>query len=801
MRKIKKLLGEVKKNLKPTLLTSYYAHFYYRSKICKNTYLFESRNGLDVAGNIFYLMKELCEGDYGKKIIYLSVCPQTRKRALSLISRYDLKNVHLIAQGSFKYYRLLARVKYIFTDTSLPRAYIKKDGQIFTNTWHGTPLKKMGKYNIPERHSMGNIQRSLLFSDYLIFPNDYMREKMLESYNIDTSFEGEILCEGYPRNSVLFEKENADKIKAELGFKDKKLFVYMPTWKAENMGKTMQKSLDKLRSILLEIDKQLSSDEILLLKLHPLVRANADVSGFEHIKAFPEQYEAYEVLSCCDALVTDYSSVFFDFACSRKKIVLFAPDEDEYDAERGFYFSLSELPFTKTKTPSQLVEALRDSALVDYSDFTKKFCTYDRPNAAKYILSHVIKGEDCCKVMRAEKSSKPRVLFYCGALLQNGLTASFKNLLSLIDLDDREYYFSFKQGAFAKHPERLNAIDNSLKLYGISSKITLTIFEALAFMLYYRFNVKGAFVNHYLKRAYRRDFKKHFSHFKMDYVIHFSGYDEYITALLSEFDAKKIIFVHSDMKKELATRGNQHRLTLEKAYRSYDKVAVVTPAMIEPTAQISGRIDNIVVVGNLFNAPLVKEKGNAPIEFQSETRSSINHPGGIEGVLAERGTKIIAVGRYSVEKQHNMLIDAFCKYNEKNPDSKLIIIGGAGKLYAKTVAYANSKPCSKNIVFIYSIQNPMPIIKKCDLFVLPSKYESLGLVLFEADALGLPSVCTQMDGPADIINKYGGTMVENSAEGILKGFELYDAGRVKPMNIDFEAYNKDTMEQYNNLFI
>ncbi|MEE1279955.1 MAG: CDP-glycerol glycerophosphotransferase family protein [Oscillospiraceae bacterium] len=800
MRKIKKLLREVKKNLKPTLLTSYYAHFYYRSKIRQKTVLLESRNGLDVAGNIFYLMQELCRGDYGIKKVYLSVCPQTRKRAQALLSRYDIKGVHLVAQGSLKYYKLLARVKYIFTDTSLPRAYIKKEGQIFTNTWHGTPLKKMGKYNIPERHSMGNIQRSLLFSDYLIFPNDYMREKMLESYNIDTSLSGEILCEGYPRNSVLFETENAEKLKTELGFSDKKLYVYMPTWKAENMGKTMQESLDRLRNTLLEIDKKLSDGEILLLKLHPLVRANADVSGFEHIKAFPEQYEAYEVLSACDALVTDYSSVFFDFACSRKKIVLFTPDEDEYDIQRGFYFPLSELPFIKTKTAQELVSALRDSGEYDYSEFVEKFCTYDRPNAAKYILSHIIKGEDCCKIMRAKKSEKERVLFYCGALLQNGLTASFKNLLGLIDLGEREYFFAFKQSAFAKHPERLDAVDGSLKLYSISSGITLTILEAFAFMLYYRFNIKGGFVKRYVNRAYKRDFKKHFSHLKMDHIVHFSGYDEYIIALLSEFDAKKTIFVHSDMKMELSTRGNQHRPTLESAYRNYDKVAVVTPAMIEPTASISGKKDNIVVVGNSFNAQLVKEKGDMPIEFQSETRNSIHHPGGIEGILSEKGTKIITVGRYSVEKQHNMLIDAFCEYNEKNPESFLILIGGAGKLYAKTVAYANSKPCSKNIAFIYSIQNPMPIIKRCDLFVLPSKYESLGLVLFEADALGVPSICTQMDGPADIINEFGGTMVENSAQGILNGFQAFENGKVKPMNIDFKAYNKEALEQYNNLF-
>lgn len=800
MGKLRKILGEIKKNFKPAILTSFYSFYYYHSKINDKEVLFESRNGLDVAGNIFYLMREFCSGGYVRKKVYLSVTPQAKAKAKALIERYNVKGVKLIEQGSFKYYRLLAKVKFIFTDTSLPRAYIKKEGQIFTNTWHGTPLKKMGKYNIPERHSMGNIQRNLLFSDYLLFPNDYMKEKMLESYNIETSFEGEILCEGYPRNSVFFDEDNSDKIRKEYGLSDKKVYVYMPTWKVENMGATMQSSLQKMRDNLFEIDELLDDDQIFFLKLHPLVRANADVSGFKHIREFPDNIEVYEMLSACDVLITDYSSVFFDFASSRKKIVLYTPDEDAYDADRGFYFPLSDLPFEKTKTATELVAALNSPKSYDDSEFINKFCTYDRKDASKYILSHIFLGEDSCKVEHCEKSTKERVMLYCGGLLQNGLTASFKNLLSLIDLDEKEYFFALKHSAFNNHPERLDVIPDKLKMYSISGPITTTLMEALCFMLYYRFDKTYKFVLKYVNRAYDREFQKKFSHLKMDHVIHFSGYDEYIIKLLQRFNAKKSIFVHSDMEKELQTRGNQHRPTLRYAYRKYDNVAVVTNAMAEPTAKISSKNDNITVVGNSFNWRLVKQKGEEKIEYQNETRTSIHHPGGIEGILGEKGTKFITVGRFSEEKQHNMLIDAFCQYNEKNPDSYLILIGGAGNLYNKTVAYANSKPCSKNIAFIYSIQNPMPIIKKCDLFILSSKYEAQPIVIFEADALGVPAICTDMKGPADILDRFGGRIVENSKEGILEGIEAFHKGEVKPMNIDFEAYNNEALSQFYNLF-
>jgi CDP-glycerol glycerophosphotransferase len=286
----------------------------------------------------------------------------------------------------------------------------------------------------------------------------------------------------------------------------------------------------------------------------------------------------------------------------------------------------------------------------------------------------------------------------------------------------------------------------------------------------------------------------------MDHVINFSGYDKYVITLLQQYDAKKTIFVHSDMEKEINFRGNQHRLTLVSAYRNYDNVAAVTEAMGKIAARISGRKDNVVVVNNSFNADAFIENSTKPIEYQKDSRSSVHHPGGIEGILSEKGTKFVAVGRYSPEKQHLMLIDAFAEYNEQNPDSYLIIIGGSGNLYGKTVAHANSKKCSQNIACLWSLANPMPIVKQSDLFVLCSKYEALGLVMLEADAVGVPVICTEMEGPKSLIEGNGGAMVENSKDGLVKGFCEFENGKVKPLSIDYAEYNKTAIKQFESLF-
>ena len=80
MKAVKRLLKDISSNFKSMLVTSYYCHHFYHSKIKKSTVLLESRNGLDIAGNIFYIMKELSSENYGSKKIYLSPSSQPANR-------------------------------------------------------------------------------------------------------------------------------------------------------------------------------------------------------------------------------------------------------------------------------------------------------------------------------------------------------------------------------------------------------------------------------------------------------------------------------------------------------------------------------------------------------------------------------------------------------------------------------------------------------------------------------------------------------------------------------------------------
>ena len=114
--------------------------------------------------------------------------------------------------------------------------------------------------------------------------------------------------------------------------------------------------------------------------------------------------------------------------------------------------------------------------------------------------------------------------------------------------------------------------------------------------------------------------------------------------------------------------------------------------------------------------------------------------------------------------------------------------------------YIKKLNCRYNVILIRNIDNPFPILKKCDLFILSSFYEALGLVLLEANTLGIPCFSTDVKGPSSFMKEVNGTLVENSEEGILKGMKMFLQGKIKKLNFDAEQYNKKVKKEYEEIF-
>lgn len=791
-KRIKKLIRVIKtcKN------NSYYVKHYEKDPLDEKLIMLESKNGGDLAGNIFHILRALSDSAYESYHVCLIVNKNKKNDLKKLVKDNQFRKIEFVTLQSKRYFQVIARAKYIFTDTSLERIYTKKSGQIITNTWHGTPLKKMGRHVKDRIYAMGNVQKNLLMADYLIYPNDFMRERMVDAYELQNLYQGTILCEGYPRNSVFFDKNIGNNIRKELGLEYKKVFIYMPTWRGLLTKKESDKLIFSISYFMKPLDEMMRDNQVLYIKLHPFVNKEIDVSGYKHIRLYPEQYDAYEFMNMCDGLITDYSSVFFDFANTRKKIILFAYDETEYIQQRGMYKNLRDFPFPIVKNSKELADEMMKPKEYDDSSFLKRYCTYDAPGAAERICQHVIMGQNVCREMKLQNNGKETVVMYSSTLAKNGLTASLINLFENIDLSKRNYYVSFMEDSLRKFPLRVQQIPEGVGFLPISSRPASTIAEKIALMLYERKNINNTFVKKHLDKMYKREAYKHYGCIHIDVAIQFAGYEKRLIRIFQELNAKRIIYVHNDMLEELRTKTNQHRLTLENAYRNYDVVAIVTKDLEESTRVLGGAQANIKVINNCHAYASVREKAVEEVHFDADTRANISE-NELKHILDSDIIKFITVGRFSYEKGHGMLMRAFEKFSKKYPNSCLIIIGGYGNLFNETLRYAEDS--LSKIIVIRSMSNPIAVMKKCDLFILSSYYEGLGLTLLEADTIGMPTISTNVQGPRGFVSEYGGTLVDVSENGIYHGMIDFMEGKVSAMNVDYAQYNKRAVEQFEKM--
>ncbi len=780
-----------------------YVKYYRTLEIDEKAILLESEHGKKLDGNVFYLVRYLATDEkYRDYKIYLSSMGRHMNKFKSFLEAHGIENVNIVMLASDEYMRLLASAKYLINDTSFGPYFLKKEGQVYLNTWHGTPLKTLGKSDASEHHKIGNIQSNFLKSDFLLYPNEYTRDIMIKDYMLENVARGQVLLSGYPRNEIFFDREASARVREELELSDKRVYVYMPTYRGSvGKGKTSKSSV-YLAYYLYEMDKMLREDEVLYVNLHPLATNSVNFSDFNKIKRFPQGYEVYEFLNAADVLVTDYSSVFFDFAVTGKKTVLFTFDEEDYLRDRGMYMDIAELPFPRVYGIDSLFEELRSGKNYDDSEFLRRFCAYECKNASEKLCDAVILGKEGeVTVEPIPDNGKENVLIYTGNLAGNGITVSIMSLLRTLDLKERNYILTFKTDAVAKNKAVLRSIPEGVNYYAVTGDANVSIRDRVIRKLFKQKNISATRYMKLCRDNVALSFDQYYGGARIDSVIQFNGYEAETLLLFSSFPKTKTVFVHNNMVEEALTKGNQRWDVLKYVYNTYDNVAVVTEDMIAPTLKISRRRDNIKVVKNSINYKSIIEKSEEDFTEDSFVKCSVDY-GTARAALESSAVKFINIGRFAPEKGQDTLIDAFVKFRERTPDSYLFIIGGysLSGVYEALEKKIAELGLQERVIMLYSMPNPYPVLKKCDYFVLSSLYEGFGLVLAEADILGLPVISTDIPGPKTFMQKHGGTLVECSEAGLLDGMIRLADGKIPVMGVDYEKYNDEVREQFGTLF-
>ena len=266
--------------------------------------------------------------------------------------------------------------------------YIKKPGQVYLNTWHGTPLKSLGRKIGYNPFECLNGQRNFLLCDYLIAPNAFTGEVFLQDYMVDGWVPGKLTPQGYPRNSIFFDEEAREKTRKAYDLEGVTSVFFMPTWRGVSGG---VEDVDQVSQIE-QLAKDLGESYRVYVKFHPAMKKQD--GDFRYCHNMPKDIEVYEFLNAMDILITDYSSVFFDFASTGKQIVLYQYDREEYYSTRGVYPEAAEdLPFPVAYTYEELLQAVSSAEQPDRTAFLEQFCTYDALSSAKEALQLLFSGE------------------------------------------------------------------------------------------------------------------------------------------------------------------------------------------------------------------------------------------------------------------------------------------------------------------------------------------------------------------------------------------------------------------------
>ena len=303
-----------------------------------------------------------------------------------------------LPRRSERWYDALGRARAYVGNAGAPYWFTKKTGQIHLQTWHGTPLKRIGEDRGPGDFQTWRHRRRIALQaagwDAMISPSPFCSEHFRSAFR----FDGRFLEVGYPRNDVLLDAERGPRLRADvrsrLGLSDAdRVVLYAPTWR-EYVGVRDPKPLYLDAEALVRA----VPDAVVLVRGHYNATHQADAfrgeSRIHDVTRYPDIADLY---LAADALVTDYSSVMFDFALTDKPQVLLVPDLDQYrDVERGFYFDLEEAaPGPMVTTTDEVAAALvADDAYADRRKaFRERFCPWDDGRASArtvdWLLSQV----------------------------------------------------------------------------------------------------------------------------------------------------------------------------------------------------------------------------------------------------------------------------------------------------------------------------------------------------------------------------------------------------------------------------
>ncbi|WP_026829178.1 CDP-glycerol glycerophosphotransferase family protein [Exiguobacterium artemiae] len=313
--------------------------------------------------------------------------------------------VQTVDRMTIRWIYLLATSRVWISNSRLPSWLFKRKGTIYLQTWHGTPLKKLAldmddvqMANTTTERYKRDFAREASKWDVLISPNAYSSRIFRRAFD----FSGEMLEIGYPRNDVFYQTERHPEILERVYSRyqidrTKKIILYAPTWR-DNEYVVQGSYSFKLPFSLEQFEKRFGAEYTLLIRMHYLVADQVDTTAYPSIHNASGYPDISDLYIAADAMITDYSSVMFDYAHLKRPMIFYTYDLEHYrDQLRGFYFDFEqEAPGPLVLQQSRLFEEI--DRLHEWSDrygpafaaFEKKFCQWDDGTASLKAYQRIL---------------------------------------------------------------------------------------------------------------------------------------------------------------------------------------------------------------------------------------------------------------------------------------------------------------------------------------------------------------------------------------------------------------------------
>ncbi|MGA3436429.1 CDP-glycerol glycerophosphotransferase family protein [Lactiplantibacillus plantarum] len=361
------------------------------------TIIFESFGGRQVSDSplaIYELFKKLYPGFRYIWSVEREAVPYCKANGIPYVVR-----------RTARWARTLEKAQYWISNARFP-AWVRKPKYVtYIQTWHGTPLKKLGldieNVAMPGTNTAAyhrNFVSEANRWDALVSPNDYSTQIFRSAFG----FKNQILKVGYPRNDELINSspEDVTALKQQLGIPlDKKVVLYAPTYR-DNQFAEKGKYTFELPFSLADFRERFGQDAVLILRMHYLISNALDVSDYSDfvydLSSYPNISDLYLV---SDLLITDYSSVFFDYAYLQRPILFYPYDYHLYKDElRGFYLDYEkDLPGKIAQNEADLLDNVEEflqrpdmSQDPQFQKFYDRFCAINDGLASFKVVNYVV---------------------------------------------------------------------------------------------------------------------------------------------------------------------------------------------------------------------------------------------------------------------------------------------------------------------------------------------------------------------------------------------------------------------------